>query len=48
MAQILDRDPTDAPTVDWLEIIAKAAALGQLSDTDAESVTDFDTQESTR
>ncbi|MEW1935511.1 hypothetical protein AB0362_25310 [Rhodococcus sp. NPDC079359] len=48
MAQILDRDQADAPIVDWLAFIAKAAALGQISDTDAESATDFDSQGSTR
>ena len=34
MAQILDHNLTDTPIVDWLEVIAKAAALGQISDTD--------------
>ncbi len=33
MAQILDHSQA-TPIVDWLEVIAKAAALGQISDTD--------------
>lgn len=33
MAHILDRGQA-TPIVDWLEVIAKAAALGQISDTD--------------
>lgn len=34
MAQILYSRQTDEPILDWLEVIAKAAALGQISDTD--------------
>lgn len=45
MAQILD--PSQAtPIVDWLEVIAKAAALGQISDIDP--VKSLDSQERTR
>ncbi|QII03727.1 hypothetical protein BH92_27100 (plasmid) [Rhodococcoides fascians A21d2] len=33
MAQTLDHSQA-TPIVDWLEVIAKAAALGQISDTD--------------
>ncbi|WP_155291257.1 hypothetical protein [Rhodococcoides fascians] len=47
MAQILDRNLTDAPIVDWLEVIAKAAALGQISDTDPEPPTAVDPQGTT-
>ncbi|WP_176458345.1 MULTISPECIES: hypothetical protein [unclassified Rhodococcus (in: high G+C Gram-positive bacteria)] len=48
MTQILHSRQVDAPIVDWLEVIAKAAALGQISDTDAESATEVDSQESAR
>jgi hypothetical protein len=48
MAQILHSRQADAPIVDWLEVIAKAAALGQICDTDAESVNEFDSQETAR
>lgn len=45
MAQILDHSqPT--PIVDWLELVAKAAALGQISDTDPADA--HDAQERTR
>lgn len=45
MAQILDSHRTDAPIVDWLEVIAEATALGQISDTDPEPTTAVDPQE---
>ncbi|CAH0315536.1 MAG: hypothetical protein NTX68_00030 [Rhodococcus sp.] len=48
MAQILNNRQADAPIIDWLEVIAKAAALGQICDTDAESANDSDSQETTR
>ena len=48
MAQILHNRQTHAPIIDWLEVIAKAAALGQICDTDAESANDSDSQETTR
>ncbi|WP_156516226.1 MULTISPECIES: hypothetical protein [unclassified Rhodococcus (in: high G+C Gram-positive bacteria)] len=47
MAQILDHNLTDTPIVDWLEVIAKAAALGQISDTDPEPTTAVGPQEIT-
>ena len=34
MAHILDRTDAPGPVTGWLEVIAKAAALGQISDTD--------------
>ncbi|WP_157105316.1 hypothetical protein [Rhodococcoides kyotonense] len=37
MAQILHSRQADEPILDWLEVIAKAAALGQISDTDTAS-----------
>ena len=45
MAQILDHSQA-TPIVNWLEVIAKAAALGQISDID--SVNALDSQERTR
>lgn len=48
MAQILHSRRADAPIVDWLEVIAKAAALGQICDTDAESANGSGSQETTR
>ena len=48
MAQILHSRQADAPIVDWLEVIAKAAALGQISDTDPEPTTAVDPQETTQ
>ncbi len=40
MAQILHSRRADAPIVDWLEVIAKAAALGQISSTDPSDTPD--------
>ena len=34
MAHILDRTNSRGPVTGWIEVIAKAAALGQISDTD--------------
>lgn len=48
MTQILHNRQADAPIVKWLEVIAKAAALGQICDTDAESANDLDSQKPTR
>ncbi|WP_179273300.1 MULTISPECIES: hypothetical protein [unclassified Rhodococcus (in: high G+C Gram-positive bacteria)] len=48
MAQILHNRQADAPIVDWLEVIAKAAALGQICDTDTESANDSGSEETTR
>lgn len=48
MAQILHNRQADAPIVDWLEVIAKAAALGQICDIDAESANDSDSREHRR
>ena len=47
MAQILHSRQADAPIVDWLEVIAKAAALGQICDTDPEPPTAVDPQGTT-
>ncbi len=47
MAQILYSRQTDDPIIDWLEVIAKAAALGQISDADPEPTTAVDPQETT-
>ncbi|WP_155293731.1 hypothetical protein [Rhodococcoides fascians] len=46
MAHILDRTDTHGPVTGWLEVIAKAAALGQISDTDPADA--LDSQERTR
>lgn len=46
MAHILDRTDTHGPVTGWLEVIAKAAALGQISDTDPADV--LDPQDHTR
>ena len=47
MAQILHSRQADGPIVDWLEFIAKAAALGQISDTDNEPNAAVEMQETT-
>ncbi len=41
MAHILDRTDTHGPVTGWLEVIAKAAALGQISDTDPADALDY-------
>ena len=46
MAHILDRTDTPGPVTGWLEVIAKAAALGQISDTDPADA--LDSQERSR
>jgi hypothetical protein len=46
MAHILDRTDTHGPVTGWLEVIAKAAALGLISDTDPSDTPDA--QERTR
>lgn len=48
MAHILDRTDTHGPVTGWLEVIviAKAAALGQISDTDPADA--LDSQERSR
>lgn len=40
MAHILDRTDTHGPVTGWLEVIAKAAALGQISSTDPSDTPD--------
>lgn len=47
MAQILYSRQADSPIIDWLDVIAKAAALGQISDTDPEPATAVDPKETT-
>ena len=47
MAHILDRTDAPGPVTGWLEVIAKAAALGQISVTDPEPTTAVDPQETT-
>jgi len=40
MAHILDRTDPHGPVTGWLEVIAKAAALGQISSTDPSDTPD--------
>ncbi|WP_407727639.1 hypothetical protein ACJEDT_25785 (plasmid) [Rhodococcoides fascians] len=47
MTEILYNRQADSPITDWLDVIAKAAALGQICDTDPEPTTAVDPQETT-
>ncbi|MDZ7931881.1 MAG: hypothetical protein U5N21_18230 [Rhodococcus sp. (in: high G+C Gram-positive bacteria)] len=47
MAEILYSRQADSPITEWLDVIAKAAALGQICDTDPEPTTAVDPQGTT-